>query len=124
MVIVVLFLLAVAGMLPSSSRQPTAAAPPPPSRDTYNGIFLQYTYNGVFQSTIRLPLRRQYFDQGYAFQATLTLLNTGVHTLKSWQTFVGFWHREVLISTSDVPCSPTGPTSPVPNQWQIAMRFS
>lgn len=65
---------------------------------TCNGISISYTYNSGFQIP---PTAAIAADQPYNFQSTLTLTNAGSTRLNSWRVFVGFQHREVLVSASN-----------------------
>ncbi|EPS60262.1 hypothetical protein M569_14541, partial [Genlisea aurea] len=75
----------------------TPATPSAPAKviESCNGIFLTY----VFQGREKIyPYVKNVSAQAWSFQATATLLNTGSDVLKSWQMFVGFQHRELLVS--------------------------
>ncbi|KAK1408931.1 hypothetical protein QVD17_41093 [Tagetes erecta] len=65
---------------------------------TCNGISISYTYNSGFQIP---PAAATAADQPYNFQSTLTLTNAGSNRLNSWRVFVGFQHREVLVSATN-----------------------
>ncbi|KAL7588180.1 hypothetical protein Lser_V15G41412 [Lactuca serriola] len=65
---------------------------------TCNGISISYVYNSGFQIP---PTATNTTNQPYTFQSTLTLTNAGVDRLKSWRVFVGFQHREFLVSSSN-----------------------
>ncbi|KAL8207935.1 hypothetical protein R6Q57_007347 [Mikania cordata] len=88
MIIVFIFLLLIISIL-----IPTSI-----SQSTCNGISISYTYNSGFQLP---PTATNTADQPYSFQSTLTLTNTGANRLNSWQVFVGFQHREFLVSASN-----------------------
>ncbi|KAM6541486.1 hypothetical protein CsatB_005933 [Cannabis sativa] len=70
-----------------------------PSSSKCNGVFLSYAYTGG--RPIPPTVVDQIIDQPYRFESTLTLLNNGLDELKSWKVFLGFQHREVLVSASD-----------------------
>lgn len=64
-----------------------------------NGIFITYIYNSGFP----IPPNVSATDpnnQAYNFRSNLTILNNSPDELKSWKVFVGFQHRELLVSAS------------------------
>lgn len=64
-----------------------------------NGIFITYIYDSGFP----LPPNVSAYDpnnQAYNFRSNLTILNNSPDELKSWRVFVGFQHRELLVSAS------------------------
>ncbi|KAK3020564.1 hypothetical protein RJ639_046914 [Escallonia herrerae] len=65
--------------------------------DSCNGIFISYVYNSGFRIP---PNLTDPTAQPYNFQSTLTVLNNGLEELKSWRVFVGFQHKEYLVSAS------------------------
>ncbi|KAK2965220.1 hypothetical protein RJ640_019975 [Escallonia rubra] len=65
--------------------------------DSCNGIFISYVYNSGFGIP---PNLTDLTAQPYNFQSTLTVLNNGLEELKSWRVFVGFQHKEYLVSAS------------------------
>lgn len=70
----------------------------PQAADSCNGIFLSYTYTGGE----RLPPNvSDTAEQPYRFESTLRVLNNGLEELKSWRVFVGFRHREWLVSATN-----------------------
>ncbi|KAJ0910440.1 hypothetical protein HanRHA438_Chr06g0252321 [Helianthus annuus] len=73
---------------------PTTLSQPP----TCNGISISYTHNSGFQIP---PTVTNSGDQPYNFQSTLTLTNAAADRLNSWRVFIGFQHREVLVSASN-----------------------
>ncbi|KAL6562162.1 hypothetical protein OROGR_003169 [Orobanche gracilis] len=70
-------------------------ATPPEEIEQCNGIFVSYTFQGREKE---YPLVKNVSAQAWSFQATATVLNTGSEELKSWQVFIGFQHRELLVS--------------------------
>uniref|UniRef100_A0A7N0T758 COBRA C-terminal domain-containing protein n=1 Tax=Kalanchoe fedtschenkoi TaxID=63787 RepID=A0A7N0T758_KALFE len=93
-----LLLLAIAVAAPPFSLSQTLA--PAPAADPCNGIFLTYTHT----LSTRIPpdlTRSDPANQPYRFQSTLTILNNGLEDLLSWMVFVGFRHRELLVSASN-----------------------
>ncbi|XP_057473828.1 COBRA-like protein 7 [Actinidia eriantha] len=88
---ILLFALTIS--LPISLSQPSPNA-------TCNGIFVSYAYITGYPIAPNL-LPADPTHQPYRFESTLTVLNNGLEELKSWQVFVGFRHREFLVSASD-----------------------
>ncbi|KAK8565513.1 hypothetical protein V6N13_020613 [Hibiscus sabdariffa] len=77
--------------------QPQTPPPAPaPASDSCNGVFLSYTYKTGHAIPPTDPT-----NQAYRFESTLRLLNNGRQELKSWRAFVGFQHRERLVSASN-----------------------
>lgn len=70
----------------------------PQTANSCSGIFLSYVYNGGEQLP---PDVSDQTEQPYRFESTLTVLNNGLEELKSWKVFVGFRHRELLVSVSN-----------------------
>lgn len=87
--------LIVAALIPIALCQSEA---PSPAADSCNGIFLSYAYT----SGAKIPpnLNSDPTEQPYRFESTLTVLNNGLEELKSWRAFVGFQHKEYLVSAS------------------------
>lgn len=93
------FLLFTATPSSISQLPPTIMAPAPaptPPSELCNGIFLSYT----FTLGRKIP-PNDTTDQPYRFESILTVLNNGREELKEWRVFVGFRHREILISATD-----------------------
>nr|APR63886.1 COBRA-like protein 10 precursor 2 [Populus tomentosa] len=72
-------------------------AAPPPGLDECNGIFLTYSFTSREKE---YPKVKNASAQAWAFKSLATITNTGEHELKGWQMFVGFQHKEVLVSAS------------------------
>jgi len=74
-----------------------AAVPPPPPKglDTCNGIFLTYSLNSREKEW---PHVNNVAKQAWAFKAEASLTNVGDEELKGWQMYIGFQHKEVLVS--------------------------
>ncbi|WVZ66147.1 hypothetical protein U9M48_015415 [Paspalum notatum var. saurae] len=83
------------------------------AQESCNGAFLSYTF---MERTKEYPHLKNATAQPYAFKATATVLNTMTEDLKAWQMFVGFQHKEVLVSVggavlldgSDLPANVSG----------------
>jgi len=73
------------------------ATPPPPPRgfDTCNGIFLTYSLNSREKEW---PHVQNVAKQAWAFKAEASLTNVGDEELKGWQMYIGFQHKEILVS--------------------------
>lgn len=67
----------------------------PKELDTCNGIFLTYNFQG---RTKEFPHVKNVTKQAWAFKAEATLTNVGEEELKSWNMFIGFQHKEILVS--------------------------
>lgn len=72
-------------------------AAPPPAQENCNGIFLSYDF---ISRTKEYPHVKNATAQSWAFNATATILNTGIYELKAWKMFVGFQHDEILVSAA------------------------
>ena len=80
-----------------SHAQKLQDSPPTTTSNACNGVFLSYAYTGGHQ----IPPTLDPKNQPYRFESSVTLLNNGLHELKSWKVFLGFQHNEVLVSASD-----------------------
>ncbi|XP_008788343.2 COBRA-like protein 10 [Phoenix dactylifera] len=69
----------------------------PKAAQSCNGIFI--TYDFLYRER-EYPYVKNATAQAYAFRSTATVLNTMTEELKSWNIFVGFQHREILVSAS------------------------
>lgn len=76
--------------------QRTPAQAPAQPQDLCNGVFVSYQYNEG--ARIR-PFLSDAASQPYSFKSTATILNAADVPLKSWNLFVGFRYREVLVSS-------------------------
>ncbi|ONM57940.1 Brittle stalk-2-like protein 5 [Zea mays] len=83
------------------------------AQEACNGVFLTYTF---MERAKEYPHLKKAAAQPYAFKATATVLNTMTEDLKAWQMFVGFQHKEILVSVggavlldgSDLPANVSG----------------
>ncbi|KAG5587748.1 hypothetical protein H5410_048182 [Solanum commersonii] len=64
-----------------------------------NGIFITYVYTSGFPIPPNVSTSNSN-NQAYNFRSNLTILNNSPDELKSWRVFVGFQHRELLVSAS------------------------
>lgn len=74
---------------------PAAAAPP--QQNECNGIFLTYTF---FSREKEFPHVKNVSAQAWAFRAQATVLNAGATELDAWKMYIGFQHREILVSAA------------------------
>jgi len=65
------------------------------AQEACNGAFLSYTF---MERTKEYPHLKNATAQAYAFKAQAAVLNTMTDDLKAWQMFVGFQHKEILVS--------------------------
>ncbi|KAI4371127.1 hypothetical protein MLD38_019394 [Melastoma candidum] len=70
-------------------------AAPPPVIDSCNGIFISYEF---LSRTKEYPHVKNMTAQSWAFKSVATVLNTGTVDLNEWKLYVGFQHREMLVS--------------------------
>ncbi|KAJ7253999.1 hypothetical protein O6H91_17G040700 [Diphasiastrum complanatum] len=76
------------------------APAPAPLNETCEGVVLQYQVDTVTKIYPFLAAKDP--DQPYKFESTLTLTNQGFKEVKAWQVFVGFQHREILVTAVGV----------------------
>ncbi|XP_074320345.1 COBRA-like protein 7 [Silene latifolia] len=77
---------------------PSPPPPPPPPSDTCNGIYISYNY---LSGQILHPIRKSNpTQQPYSFKSTLSILNNDDVELKQWRVFIGFQHKEILVSAA------------------------
>ncbi|KAJ1388332.1 COBRA, plant, partial [Sesbania bispinosa] len=69
----------------------------PPAAETCNGVFISYDFIGRRKEFPRL---KNVTAQSWAFKATATVLNAGSEVVKSWKLFIGFQHKEILVSAT------------------------
>lgn len=69
----------------------------PKAAQSCNGIFI--TYEFLYRER-EYPYVKNATAQSYAFKSTATVLNTMTEDLKAWNIFIGFQHREILVSAS------------------------
>lgn len=72
-----------------------AVAAPPPEQEDCDGIFLSYTFTSREKE---LPHVKNMSAQAWAFKSEATILNAGSTELKAWKLYVGFQHREILVT--------------------------
>lgn len=72
-----------------------AAAAPPPEYNDCNGIFLSYTF---ISREKEFPHVKNVSAQAWAFKSEATIVNAGAEELPAWKMFIGFQHKELLVS--------------------------
>ncbi|KAL6657934.1 hypothetical protein ACP70R_005714 [Stipagrostis hirtigluma subsp. patula] len=102
------------------------------AQESCNGAFLSYTF---LERKKEFPRVKNATAQAYAFKAKAMVLNTMTEDLKAWQLFVGFQHKEILVSVggavlldgSDFPANVSGgatfagsPMADLPNSIDTA----
>ncbi|XP_059662521.1 COBRA-like protein 10 [Cornus florida] len=78
---------------------PPAVSAPPPEQQDCNGIFLSYAFESREKE---YPLLTNATAQAWKFKATATIVNTGADEVKAWKIFIGFQHKEILVSATGV----------------------
>lgn len=63
--------------------------------DSCDGIFLTYTLTA---REMEYPHVKNISKQAWAFKAEASLMNVGDEELKDWKMYIGFQHREILVS--------------------------
>ncbi|KAL4271763.1 hypothetical protein GQ457_13G002500 [Hibiscus cannabinus] len=76
----------------------TKTSSPPPEIDNCNGVFLSYAFTSRTKS---LPLLKNVSAQPWTFDAMATILNAGTIELKEWKMYIGFQHKEILVSLTN-----------------------
>lgn len=71
------------------------ATPALPEQNRCNGIFVTYTF---ISREKEFPRLKNVSAQPWAFKAEASVLNAGDDELQAWKVFVGFQHREILVS--------------------------
>lgn len=95
-----ILLLSIFTAIQLTSCQPNAPPPRSPDSDLCNGVFVSYTY-----STGTKIKPNDTKNQPYRFESEITVLNNGRDELKSWRVFVGFAHREILVTATNAVLS-------------------
>ncbi|XP_057950669.1 COBRA-like protein 10 [Malania oleifera] len=73
--------------------------PPPPAEENCDGIFLSYNF---ISREKEFPHVKNASAQAWAFKSTARILNTGTTDLNAWKIFIGFQHKEILVSAGGV----------------------
>lgn len=72
-------------------------AAPPPEEENCDGIFLSYIF---ISRQKEFPHVKNSSAQAWAFKSMATVLNAGTRELKAWKIFIGFQHKDILVSAS------------------------
>lgn len=70
---------------------------PPPGLVHCNGVYMSYSSGGREKL---YPRTKNATAQAWSFKATAMIVNTGIEEVKGWQMFVGFHHREIIVSAT------------------------
>lgn len=83
------------------------AKPPPGLTDVEacDGVFLTYSLLGREKE---YPHVKNISKQAWAFQAEASLTNVGDEDIQGWKMFIGFQHREILVSADGAVSIDTG----------------
>ncbi|KAE8680203.1 COBRA-like protein 10 [Hibiscus syriacus] len=76
----------------------TKAPAPPPEMDNCNGVFLSYSFTS---RTKAVPLLKNVSAQPWTFNSMATIVNAGTEEVKGWKMFIGFQHKEILVSLTN-----------------------
>ncbi|CAN7011552.1 hypothetical protein BRARA_C03797 [Brassica rapa] len=77
------------------------AGEPPPEMARCNGIFMSYSFGSRERE---YPHVKNVTAQSWAFKSTAMIVNAGKEELTGWQMFIGFRHKELIVSaTGAVP---------------------
>ncbi|XP_019458562.1 PREDICTED: COBRA-like protein 10 [Lupinus angustifolius] len=71
------------------------SAKPDLELDSCDGIFLTYT---LVSREKEYPHVKNVAKQAWAFKSMATLMNVGDEELKDWKMYIGFQHKEILVS--------------------------
>lgn len=69
----------------------------PKATGTCNGVFVSYDF---LSRTKLFPHLKNATAQAWAFNSTARIINTGTHEVKAWKIFIGFQHKEILVSAT------------------------
>ncbi|XP_010519279.1 PREDICTED: COBRA-like protein 10 [Tarenaya hassleriana] len=69
----------------------------PPEMAKCNGIFMSYSFSGREKE---YPHVKNATAQSWAFRANAMIVNVGTEELKGWQMFIGFRHKELIVSAT------------------------
>ncbi|KAG7541314.1 COBRA plant [Arabidopsis thaliana x Arabidopsis arenosa] len=70
---------------------------PPPGLVHCNGVYMSYSSGGREKL---YPRTTNATAQAWSFKSTAMIVNTGIEEVKGWQMFVGFHHREIIVSAT------------------------
>ncbi|XVF87686.1 hypothetical protein PTKIN_Ptkin18bG0140600 [Pterospermum kingtungense] len=69
----------------------------PKGQEGCNGIYLSYNF---ISRTKEYPRVRNVTAQSWAFNSRVTIMNLGTYVLQAWKIFIGFQHKEILVSAT------------------------
>ena len=70
---------------------------PPPGLARCNGVYMSYISGGREKL---YPRTKNVTAQAWSFKATAMIVNTGTEEVKGWEMFVGYRHREIIVSAT------------------------
>ncbi|XP_033148896.1 COBRA-like protein 11 [Brassica rapa] len=70
---------------------------PPPGLARCNGVYMSYNSGGREKL---YPRTKNATAQAWSFKATAMIVNTGIEEVKGWEMFVGYRHREIIVSAT------------------------
>ncbi|KAG2319314.1 hypothetical protein Bca52824_012527 [Brassica carinata] len=70
---------------------------PPPGLARCNGVYMSYSSGGREKL---YPRTNNVTAQAWSFKATAMIANTGTEEVKGWEMFVGYRHREIIVSAT------------------------
>ncbi|XP_010448175.1 PREDICTED: COBRA-like protein 11 [Camelina sativa] len=70
---------------------------PPPGLLRCNGVYMSYTTGNREKL---YPRTANVTAQAWSFKSTAMIVNTGIEEVKGWQMFVGYHHREIIVSAT------------------------
>ncbi|KAE8681036.1 Thiazole biosynthetic enzyme, chloroplast (ARA6) (THI1) (THI4) [Hibiscus syriacus] len=74
------------------------APAPPPEMDNCNGVFLSYSFTSRSKS---VPILKNLSAQPWTFDSMATIVNAGTEEVKGWKMYIGFQHKEILVSLTN-----------------------
>ncbi|KAL0726910.1 hypothetical protein Bca4012_023003 [Brassica carinata] len=69
----------------------------PPGLVRCNGVYMSYSSGGREKL---YPRTNNATAQAWSFKATAMIVNTGIEEVKGWEMFVGYHHREIIVSAT------------------------
>ena len=70
---------------------------PPPEMTRCNGIFMSYSFGS---RETEYPHVKNVTAQSWAFKSSAMIVNVGKEELTGWQMFIGFRHKELIVSAT------------------------
>ncbi|XP_010538043.1 PREDICTED: COBRA-like protein 11 [Tarenaya hassleriana] len=69
----------------------------PPGLVDCDGVYMSYRFGSRERE---YPRVKNVTAQSWAFKSTAIIVNTGTEEIKGWQMFIGFQHRELIVSAT------------------------